>query len=119
MWLTRFAITRPVITAMVFLALAIFGFISFTQLGRSSNPPGTTFPVIVVFASYPGASPQDMEKLVVKPIEDQMQGIDNLDQMTATAQEGVANVVVQFKLGGNVPEFSGERPKRILLRRER
>src|SRR5438270_13578125 len=87
---------------MVFVALVVFGFISFLQLGRSSNPPNTNFPVVVVSAFYPGASPQDMEKLVVKPIEDQMQGIDNLDQMTATAQEGVASVVVQFKLGTNL-----------------
>ena len=53
----------------------------------------------MVSAFYPGASPQDMERMVVKPIEDQMQGIDNLDQMTASAQEGTASVVVQFKLG--------------------
>jgi HAE1 family hydrophobic/amphiphilic exporter-1 len=101
-WLTRFALTRPVVTAMVFVALVVFGIISFLQLGRSSNPPGTNFPVVVVAAYYPGASPQDMEKLVVKPIEDQMQGIDNLDQMTAAAQEGQASVVVQFKLGTNL-----------------
>ena len=84
---------------MVFIALAIFGLISFTQLGRSSNPPNTTFPVVVVAASYPGASPQDMERMVIKPIEDQMSGIDNFDHMTATAQEGTANVAVYFTIG--------------------
>ncbi len=99
MWLTRFAISRPVITAMVFAALAIFGLISFFQLGRSSNPPGTNYPVVVVVASYPGASPQDMERMVVKPIEDQMSGIDNFDHMTATIQEGTASVAVFFQIG--------------------
>jgi HAE1 family hydrophobic/amphiphilic exporter-1 len=98
-WLTRFALARPVITAMVFTALAIFGLISFSMLGRSSNPPNTDFPIVVVSASYPGASPQDMERLVVKPIEDQMNGISHFDQMTADAQEGSADVVVQFKMG--------------------
>lgn len=102
MWLTRFAINRPVITAMVFFALAIFGFISFTKLGRSQNPPGVAFPVVVVQAGYAGASPQEMEKLIVKPIEDQIDGIDNLDQLSATAQEGTASVVVQFKIGTNL-----------------
>ncbi len=102
MWLTRFAISRPVITAMVFIALAIFGVISYLQLGRSSTPPGAAFPVVVVIANYPGASPQDMEKLVIKPIEDQMDGIDNLDQLSATAQEGTAAVVVQFKIDTNL-----------------
>ena len=68
MWLTRFAISRPVITAMVFIALAIFGTVSFLKIGRSANPPGTDFPVVVVYSSYPGASPQEMERLIVKPI---------------------------------------------------
>ncbi|MBV9027452.1 MAG: efflux RND transporter permease subunit, partial [Candidatus Eremiobacteraeota bacterium] len=102
MWLTRFAISRPVITAMVFLALAIFGSIAFMKIGRSSDPPGTDFPIVVVYSAYPGASPQEMERLIVKPIEDQLQGIDNLDQLNATAQEGVATLIVQFKLGTNL-----------------
>jgi HAE1 family hydrophobic/amphiphilic exporter-1 len=102
MWLTRFAINRPIITWVVFGALAIFGVISFLQLGRSSNPPGTEFPVIVVSSFYPGASPQDMERMIVKPIEDQMAGIDNLDHITATAQESQASVAVFFKLGTNI-----------------
>jgi HAE1 family hydrophobic/amphiphilic exporter-1 len=102
MWLTRFALTRPVITAMVFIALVIFGMISYFKIGKAQNPPGTEFPVVYAAASYPGASPQEMEKLIVKPIEDQISGIDNLDEMSATAQEGSATVVVQFKLGTNL-----------------
>jgi hydrophobic/amphiphilic exporter-1 (mainly G- bacteria), HAE1 family len=98
-WLTRFALSRPAITAVIFIALVTFGVISFTQLGRSSSPPNTDFPVVVVAANYPGASPQDMERMVIKPVEDQMTGIDHLDQLTATAQEGTAVVVVQFKMG--------------------
>jgi multidrug efflux pump subunit AcrB len=101
-WLTRFSISRPVITAMVFIALAIFGTISFYRIGRSANPPNTDFPIVVVYAAYPGASPQEMERLVVKPIEDQLDGIDGLDQMSASAQEGVGIIVVQFKLGTNL-----------------
>ncbi len=99
MWLTRFSISRPVITAMVFIALAIFGTIAFSKIGRSNDPPGTAFPIVIVFANYPGASPQEMERLIVKPIEDQLANIDNLDQLTATAQEGSASIGVQFKLG--------------------
>ncbi|MBV9276696.1 MAG: efflux RND transporter permease subunit, partial [Candidatus Eremiobacteraeota bacterium] len=102
MWLTRFAISRPVITAMIFIALAVFGFIAYLTLGRSANPPGTDFPVVVVISNYPGASPDEMERLVIKPIEDQLDGIDNLDQMTASAQEGQAAIVVQFKIDTNL-----------------
>jgi HAE1 family hydrophobic/amphiphilic exporter-1 len=97
MWLTRFCIQRPLIVAMFFIGLAIFGFVSYQKLGRNEQP-NVNFPVVVVVASYPGASPTEMEKLIIKPIEDQLDGIEHLDQMTATAQEGSAVVVVQFQL---------------------
>ena len=101
MWLTRFSIQRPIIVAMLFIALAIYGLFSFFQIGRSLNP-NVTFPIVVVTATYPGASPAEMERLVIKPIEDQIDGIDNLDQMSATAEEGMAAVIVQFKIDTNL-----------------
>src|SRR5471030_131236 len=101
MWLTRFSIQRPIIVAMLFIALAIYGVFSFFQIGRSLNP-NVTFPIIVVSANYPGASPAEMERLVIKPIEDQIDGIDNLDQLSATAQDGIATVIVQFKIDTNL-----------------
>jgi HAE1 family hydrophobic/amphiphilic exporter-1 len=104
MWLTRFSIQRPIITAMLFIALAVFGAISYQKLGRSLNP-NVTFPIVLVIASYPGASPEEMERLVIKPIEDQLDGIEHLDRVTATAQEGRAVIGVQFKLDTNL-DFS-------------
>jgi HAE1 family hydrophobic/amphiphilic exporter-1 len=101
MWLTRFSIQRPIIVAMLFIALAVFGLISYQKLGRSLNP-NVTFPIVIVVASYPGASPEEMERLVIKPIEDQLDGIDHLDRVTATAQEGRAVIGVQFKLDTNL-----------------
>src|SRR5471030_3275353 len=101
MWLTRFSIQRPIIVAMLFIALAIYGVFSFFQIGRSLNP-NVTFPIVLVTANYPGASPAEMERFVIKPIEDQIDGIDNLDKMSATAEEGLAPVIVQFKLDTNL-----------------
>ncbi len=101
MWLTRFCIQRPIIVAMFFIALAVFGTLSYFKLGRSLNP-NVTFPIVLVTAAYPGASPADMERFVIKPIEDQMDGIDNLDRLSATAQEGTAAVIVQFKIDTDI-----------------
>jgi HAE1 family hydrophobic/amphiphilic exporter-1 len=97
MWLTRFAISRPVITAMVFIGLALYGVYSYLRLGVNLFP-NVAFPFVAVTASYPGASPAEMEKLVIKPIEDQLDGMENLDRLTATAQEGSATVLARFKL---------------------
>jgi HAE1 family hydrophobic/amphiphilic exporter-1 len=101
MWLTRFSIQRPIIVAMFFIALAVYGATSYFALGKNSQP-NVNFPLVLVFVSYPGASPAEMERLVVKPIEDQIDGIEHLDNLGATAQEGSAVVAVQFQLGTNL-----------------
>ena len=97
MWLTRFAISRPVITALVFIGLALYGLLSYSQLGVNLFP-NVAFPIVGVSASYPGASPAEMEKLVVKPIEDQLDGMENMDRLSATVQEGQATVIARFRL---------------------
>ncbi|MBD5634722.1 MAG: efflux RND transporter permease subunit, partial [Candidatus Eremiobacteraeota bacterium] len=86
---------------MFFVALAVYGTASYFALGKNQQP-NVNFPVVVVAAGYPGASPAEMERLVIKPIEDQIDGIEHLDQMTATAQDGSAVVVAQFKIGTNL-----------------
>ena len=101
MWLTRFSIQRPIIVAMLFVALAVYGAASYFALGKNEQP-NVDFPIVIVAASYPGASPAEMERLVIKPIEDQVDGIEHLDQLSATAEEGSAAVIVQFKLGTNL-----------------
>jgi HAE1 family hydrophobic/amphiphilic exporter-1 len=98
MWLTRFSIQRPIIVAMFFIGLAVFGSMSYLKLGKNAQP-NVAYPIVIVFAGYPGASPAEMERLIIKPIEDQIDGIQNLDQLTATAQDGTAVVIAQFKLG--------------------
>ncbi len=112
MWLTRFSIQRPIIVAMFFVGLAIFGILSYQRLGRNAEP-NVNFPVVVVQASYPGASPTEMEKLVIKPIEDQIDGIEHLDQLSATAQEGTATVVVQFGIDTDLNYAANDVQQRV------
>ena len=67
MWLTRFSIARPVIVAMFFIGLAAFGIISYRSMGISLFP-NVQFPIVIVSANYRGASPSEMEKLIVRPM---------------------------------------------------
>ena len=60
MQLTRFAIMRPVITAMVFIGLAVYGAASYAGLGENLYP-NVAYPVVAAVATYPGASPAEME----------------------------------------------------------
>jgi len=101
MWLTRFAIRQPTIVTLFFLAVALFGIIGYFSMGVNANPP-VTFPAVVVFASYPGASPQEIERLVVRPIEDQLQNVRHVEKIFARSQEGGGTIFVQLKLGTSV-----------------
>src|SRR5271166_1314700 len=101
MWLTRFAIRQPTIITLFFLAVALFGVIGFFQMGVNINP-NVQFPVVSVYAGYPGASPQEIERLVIRPIEDQLQNVRHVDKIFARAQEGAGTIIIQLKLGSNV-----------------
>jgi hydrophobic/amphiphilic exporter-1 (mainly G- bacteria), HAE1 family len=101
MWLTRFAIRQPTIITLFFLAVALFGIIGYFQMGVNVNPP-VTFPAVAVFASYPGASPQEIERLVIRPIEDQLQNVRHVEKIFARSQEGSGTIFVQLKLGTSV-----------------
>jgi HAE1 family hydrophobic/amphiphilic exporter-1 len=112
MWLTRFSIQRPIIVTMFFIALAVFGALSYKALGKNAQP-NVAYPIVFAVASYPGASPAEIERLIIKPIEDQVDGIEHLDQMTATAQDGLAVVVVQFKLGTDLDFAAIDMQRRV------
>jgi HAE1 family hydrophobic/amphiphilic exporter-1 len=101
MLLTRFAIKQPAIVTLFFLAIALFGTIGYFSMGKNIIP-NVNFPVVTISASYPGASPAEIERLIIKPIEDQVQTIRHLEKVNATAVEGGATILVQFKLGTDI-----------------
>ncbi|MFN2450145.1 MAG: efflux RND transporter permease subunit, partial [Candidatus Baltobacteraceae bacterium] len=112
MWLTRFAIDRPVIVLLATIGLMVFGLFSYLSLGRNLFP-NVDFPAVAISAGYPGASPSEMERLVVKPIEDQLDGMQNLKQINAGAQEGTAMIYVQFNLGTNLDTAASDVQQRV------
>src|SRR4029077_13755064 len=101
MWLTKFALKQPTIVTLFFVAVVVFGVIGFFMMGQNINP-NVQFPGVEVDASYPGASPEEMERLVIRPIEDQLQNVRHVDQIFSRSTEGNATISVQFKLGTDV-----------------
>ncbi len=107
MWLTRFAVRQPTIVTLFFLAIALFGAIGYLSMGKNIIP-NVNFPIVTVSASYPGASPAEIERLIVRPIEDQIQSIRHLDKVNATAVDGATTIVAQFKLGTDVSSAAND-----------
>ncbi|MCC6628548.1 MAG: efflux RND transporter permease subunit [Chloroflexi bacterium] len=95
MGLTRIAINRPLFILMVILAMVIMGAISYTRLNVELFP-NINNPVITVITGYPGAAPEDVERLVTKPIEDAVSGIANVDVVSSSSTEGRSMVMITF-----------------------
>jgi hydrophobic/amphiphilic exporter-1 (mainly G- bacteria), HAE1 family len=94
--LTRVSIVRPLFIAMLTLAMVVIGGVSYTRLGVDLLP-AIDFPVVSVAVPYPGAGPESVEQLVVKPIEDALAGEANLDYMVSQASEGFGAVTLVYK----------------------
>lgn len=95
------SIRRPIfITCLVLVMLAV-GWRSMQGLGVDLFP-NVTFPVVTVSTPYPGASPNEIETLVSKPIEDEVSTISGLKRLSSINKEGVSVVVAEFTLETDV-----------------
>jgi hydrophobe/amphiphile efflux-1 (HAE1) family protein len=98
------AIRRPVFTAMMSTALIVLGLLGLDRLGTDLYPD-VTFPFVTVTTVYPGASPQDIEESITRPVEDAVAGISGVDRVFSWSREDVSLVFVRFKL--SVPLTEG------------
>jgi HAE1 family hydrophobic/amphiphilic exporter-1 len=98
MVISDFAIKRPLITTVTMLALAVFGLFSLFKL-KTDEFPDVAEPFVSVGIPYPGASPDVVEKQILKPVEDQISSINNVKQVTGQAYDGYANVFIEFYFG--------------------
>ena len=84
MSLTNIAIRRPLFMLMVIGALLVVGLVSWTKLGVDLLP-ALDFPIVVVSTPYPGASPEAVDTLVTKPVEDAVASINDIDYIQASS----------------------------------
>ncbi|WP_442591458.1 efflux RND transporter permease subunit [Pedobacter sp. AW31-3R] len=126
MKITNFAVKNYQFTLIIFMLVAVVGLLTLFTMPRSEDPT-THPPQYLVTVIYPGTSPKDMEEQVVKPIENKIYGLENIDKILTTVEDGVAAIQIKFKYGVDVDnkyqEISteinalknGELPKDIYL----
>ena len=96
--LAEFAVRRWQITLVAFLLVALLGINAFLSIPRSVDPHFAIENTIVT-AVLPGADAAEIEETLAKPIEDVLQGLDNVKDIRSTSSDGVAVVVVNFIYG--------------------
>ncbi|MGM8215054.1 efflux RND transporter permease subunit [Bacillaceae bacterium W0354] len=95
------SIKRPVGVTMIILAILALGFVSFRNLSVDLFPD-IDLPIAVVATSYDGASPQEVEQLVTRPIESSVSNIEGIEMVQAQSQPGSSLVVMMFSTGTNL-----------------
>src|SRR3990172_4334764 len=99
---SRFFIDRPIFAAVLSILILVAGAISMWQLPISEYPEVVP-PSVVVRAVYPGANPRVIAETVASPLEEQINGVENMLYMSSQATtDGVLSLTVTFKLGTNV-----------------
>ncbi len=97
MWFTRVSLGNPVFATMVMLAFVVLGVFSYQRL-KVDQFPEIDFPVVVVAADYPGASPEIIESEVTKKLEEAVNSIAGINALTSRSLEGSALVIIEFQL---------------------
>jgi hypothetical protein len=99
MKLSHFFIDRPIFAIVISVVTVLLGCIAFTLLPVAQFPEITP-PTIVVTAQYPGADPKTLSEEVAQPIEQQVNGLENMLYMSSeSAADGTMQLTVTFKLG--------------------
>ncbi|NBC85108.1 MAG: hypothetical protein GVY25_02850, partial [Bacteroidetes bacterium] len=95
MQLPEYALRRMPFTVIVLMMLTLLGVLSFLTMPRSEDPQFAV-PTVRVIAVYPGANPEDIEQLVVDPIEDAINELDDVDRIESSIQDGVSVTSIDF-----------------------
>ena len=90
-------LARPKTVFMLMIVMIIAGTLSYIAVPKEANPD-IDVPIYVVNVSQRGISPGDADRLLVRPMETNLRGIDGLKEITATAREGGANIVLEFDI---------------------
>ena len=98
MWLAKVSIKQPVLISMVLFAIMLTGYSAYQSMPVDLFPD-VNFPVVTISTSLAGASPEEIESQITKPIEESVTSLSNVEKITSTSTEGLSTVIIQFDLG--------------------
>ncbi|MCX7791721.1 MAG: efflux RND transporter permease subunit [Chloroflexaceae bacterium] len=103
LWISDMSIRQPVFITMIMLAVLTFGILAF-RTTPVNLLPDIDVPVMAVSITYPGAGPESVADQVVKPIEDAVNTLGGLEDITSQASEGFALILLEFRAGTDIRE---------------
>jgi len=111
-WLAELCVRRPVFASVLILSLTVVGAFAFGQLGVDRLPQ-VDFPTVTVTTRLPGAAPEQVESEVTDKVEEAVNTISGIDQLSSNSAEGISQVIVTFRLEKNADVAAQEVRDRI------
>ena len=112
MSITELSIKRPLLITVIFVTLILFGWISYQQLDYNLLPK-IEANVVSVQTTYKGASSDEVQNSVTKPLEEAVSSIEGVNHVSATSQEGVSVVTIELKPGADVNTAQRDAERKI------
>lgn len=110
--LAALSIKRPIFITCIVSLMLIMGVFAMKKMPVDLFPD-VTFPIVFVQAIYPGASPVDVEKLILKPIEDELGSLAGLKTLSATGAESLGYVILEFNIGTDIKDAEQQVRQRL------
>ncbi|MFN8210272.1 MAG: efflux RND transporter permease subunit [Bacteroidales bacterium] len=101
------SVKRPVTTILIFVGLIVMGLYSLTQLPVDLYPE-MELPYVVIYTTYPGASASDIESNVTKTLENTLNSVSKLKEITSRSSDAVSIIFMNFEYGTNLDEASND-----------
>lgn len=118
MKLPEIGVKRPIATAMIFIAILLLGVVSLKMLPLDLMPE-MEFPSITVITVYPGASANEVEEQVTKPLETVLSAAEHLTEIKSTSKENVSFIQLSYSWGGDVTSAANNARDLIELAKRR
>lgn len=100
-------LSRPRTVLTVMIVMVVAGILTYISIPKEANPD-IDVPVYLVNVNQRGVSPEDSERLLIKPLETELRGIEGLKEITAIASEGNATVILEFQIGSDKEKILAE-----------
>ncbi|KPJ82714.1 MAG: hypothetical protein AMS17_18850 [Spirochaetes bacterium DG_61] len=108
----RFTVKRPVFTLMATLIVIIIGLIAFVRLPVDLMPD-ISYPTLSISTTYQSASPEVIEQLITRPLEEAMSAVPGIEEISSVSREGSSRVLLSFAWGSNLEEAADEVRERL------
>ncbi len=95
MFISDFAIKKPIVTVVVMVALTVFGLFALLKT-EVDEFPDITFPLVFVGIPYPGATPEQVERDIIDRVEEELGALSGVDEIRSTSTDGFGQILVQF-----------------------